>query len=199
MQDTFYQATDRRGGQRRGLVRGDRRDNTSNTLAPADYGERRAGPRRVLADRRQQVPRTLSSQEILRLGALTLQTERSDNLEALITEQRAVYQDTPKDQLILALLDRDRQLAQMGRQIADGRTAGRMLREFVRGLLATADMRTLRRVGDATKGGQIEGILEALGAEPADLRQLGRHGSTLGELEDQEARAGALADGRRKL
>lgn len=146
-------------------------------------------------------PTALSPQEILRLGALTLQAERAEGIEQLLAEQRDTYQAMLQQdpvQLVEALLDRDRQLAQMGRQVADGRTASRMLREFVRGLLNAADYPTVKRVGDATKTGQIEKILEALGAEPADLRQLQKQGTTLGELESGEGRAEELAEGRRK-
>ncbi len=142
-------------------------------------------------------PATLSSQAILRLGALTLKGEQSQAVEHLLDQQQAVYQQTSKEELVRTLLDRDRQLAQMGRQIADGRVASRMLREFVRGLLNLADYPTVKRVGDATKTGQIERVLEALGAEPADLRQLRLHGSTLGELESGEGRAEDLVSGKR--
>lgn len=150
-----------------------------------------------------ELPKALAPAEILRLGALTLQSERSQAVEDLLEEQHAAYQTIARQKhgvalLIHALLDRDRQLAQMGRQIADGRTASRMLREFVRGLLQTADYRAVLAVGDATKTGQIEKVLEALGAEPADLRQLRLHGSTLGELESGEQAAEQLASGERK-
>lgn len=147
-------------------------------------------------------PKALKPQEILRLGALTLQQEKSEAVEQLLTEQAQTYRDILKTQgaepLITALLDRDRQLAQTGRQIADGRTASRLMREFVRGLLNMADYRSVRAVGDATKTGQIERVLEALGADPADLRQLRLQGSTLGRLDDPEERAEHLASGKVK-
>lgn len=149
------------------------------------------------------VVEALSSQEMLRLGALSLQEEQSEAVEQLLTDQQATYQEILRTQgggaLLRVLMDRDRQLAGMGREIATGRTAGRLLREFVRGVLAHADMTSLRRVGDATKGGTIEGILQALGAEPADLSQLRKSGSTLGPVEDREERHERLADGRQKL
>lgn len=146
--------------------------------------------------------KALRPEEILRLGALTLQQEQSEAIEELLTEQEQTYRKILKEQgpgpLIEALLARDRQLAYTGRQVADRRTQSRMMREFIRGLLQLADYRSLRAVGDATKTGQIERVLEALGAEPADLRQLKLHGSTLGELESGEQRAGELSSGTRK-
>lgn len=145
----------------------------------------------------------LRPDELLRLGALTLQEESSDAVESLITEQQATYREILRTQgpqpLIQALLDRDRQLARTGREMASGRTASRLLREFVRGVLNMADYRSVRQVGDATKTGQIEKILEALGAEAADLRQLKESGSTLGRLDAPEERDRQLRSGELKL
>lgn len=78
--------------------------------------------------------------------------------------------------------------------------AGKLLREFMRAALQKADHQQLRAVGDATKTGKIEEVLELLGAEPADARQLKLHGSTLGPLESPEEqrekleRAGVVFD-----
>lgn len=146
-------------------------------------------------------PAALRPEELLRLGALTLQEEQSEAVEQLVTQQeetyRAILRAKGAEPLIEALLDRDRQLARTGREMASGRTGGRLLREFIRGALQLADYRSVRAVGDATKTGQIEKILEALGAEPTDLRQLKLHGSTLGELGDRlgeaEAKVGEKA------
>ncbi len=138
-----------------------------------------------------QVPaRALAPEQILRLGALTLQEEQSEAVERLLTEQQETYQQVLRERgptaLVEALLARDRQLAQMGRAVADGRTAGRLLREFMRAALQRADYAQLRAVGDATKTGKIEEVLELLGAEPADARQLKIQGSTLGPLASPE-------------
>lgn len=148
-------------------------------------------------------PQPLSPEQILRRGILSLEEESSEAVERLVTEQQETYRQVLKqpggqDLILQALLDRDRQLARTGREMASGRAATKMLREFVRGLLNLADYASVRRVGDATKTGQIEKVLEALGAEPADLRQLKQHGSTLGALDDPAARAEDLAEGRRK-
>lgn len=148
-------------------------------------------------------PKPLSPEEILRRGILSIEEESSEAVERLVTDQEATYravlqQPGGQDLLVQALLDRDRQLARTGRELATGRAASKMLREFVRGLLHLADHASLRAVGDATKAGKIEGILEALGAEPADLRTLRLRGTTLGTSEDPAARAEDLASGRRK-
>jgi len=125
-------------------------------------------------------PLALSPAEILRLGALTLQAEQSDAVEALLAEQKAVYDDpgTSRAALVQALLDRDRQLANMGRQIADGRAASRLLREFMRAALYAA--------GGKADPLMVERALQQFGVEPADLRQLRLHGSTLGPLGPRE-------------
>lgn len=131
-------------------------------------------------------PTPLSPEEILRRGILSLEEESSEAVERLVTEQQETYRQILKadgpEPLIEALLARDRQLARTGREMATGRASTRMLREFVRGLLNLADYASVRQVGDATKTGQIEKVLEALGAEPADLRTLRLHGSTLGPV-----------------
>src|SRR5207244_9372468 len=134
-------------------------------------------------------PQPLSPEQILRRGILSLEEESSEAVERLLTEQEETYRQILKQPggqalLLQALLDRDRQLARMGREFASGRMATKLLRAVVRGLLNMADYRSLRRMGDATKTGQIEKVLEALGAEPTDLRQLKQHGSTLGALDD---------------
>jgi len=148
-------------------------------------------------------PKPLSPEEILRRGILSIEEESSEAVERLVTDQQATYREVLKrpggqEEILQALLDRDRQLARTGRELATGRAASKMLREFVRGLLHLADHASLRAVGDATKAGKIEGILEALGAEPADLKTLRQAGTTLGTGEDREARAADLASGRRK-
>jgi hypothetical protein len=124
--------------------------------------------------------------DLLRLGALTLEEDRAASVEALLTEQehtyRRVLERSGPEPLIAALLERDRHLAQMGRQLADGRTAGRLLREFVRAVLARADLNA---------GSEVERILGELNAEQADARQLRLHGSTTGPLEDRLAQAEA--------
>jgi hypothetical protein len=123
-------------------------------------------------------PTALRPAEILRLGALTLQAEKSEAVEQLLAEQQYTYQGSSKQELIEALLDRDRALANMGRQIADGRTASRLLREFMRAALYAA--------GGKADPLVVERALEKLGAEPADRRQVQRDGSTLGPLEEAD-------------
>jgi hypothetical protein len=143
-------------------------------------------------------PSALTPADLLRLGALTLDQERSQAVEEQLADQKAFYQEASREELIAALLERDRHLMHTGRQAADGRMTGRLLRELLRGLLATADMQALRQVGQYAKGGQIEKILGMLGAEPADLRDLKLSGTTLGRLEDPEQRAEDLVSGKLK-
>lgn len=145
--------------------------------------------------------RILTSQDILRLGAFTLEQERSEAVLDQLIEQEKVYLQTLKEnpqELVKTLLERDKHLLTLGRQVADGRSAGKLLRELLRGLLLAADHASLRAIGDATKTGSIEKILQALGADPADARQLKLHGSTLGPMEDQAERYERLSDGRQK-
>lgn len=134
-------------------------------------------------------PRLLTPQEIRRIGAMQVEDERVSGITDFLDQQRLVYEDCSKQQLMNALLDRDKTLALEGRQLADGRIQGRLLREFVRGVLSMADHAALRSVGDGTKAGTIEKLLLAMGAEPADLRQIKQDGTTLGntEREDRDA------------
>lgn len=111
-------------------------------------------------------------QTIRRLGALQIVEEGSRNVDDFLLRQRAVYEQTSREELIETLVARDRQLVYEGRQMADGRIGGRLLREFVRGVLSAADRNEPQR---------IEQILQALGAEPADARQLRLRGTTLGD------------------
>lgn len=139
-------------------------------------------------------PQPLAPEQILRLGALTLAQEQSQAIEALLDAQEATYREALRthgpEVLIEALLARDRLLAQQGRQVADQRTGSRLLREFMRAALYTAEGR-----------GSIEAAEQAikrLGGEAADARQLKLHGSTLGPLEHPEQIAQRLADGTQK-
>lgn len=143
-------------------------------------------------------PKTLTPTEIRRLGAMQVADIRDDLMEQFCDQQRLTYEQLPKERLVQLLVERDRGLAAEGRALADGRIQGRLLREFVRGVLNYADHAALRKVGDGTRTGKIEEILKALGAEPTDLRQLRLHGTTLGPEqteEEREAMMHALADG----
>jgi hypothetical protein len=108
-------------------------------------------------------------------GKESIQLERAANVEIHLAEQKVVYERVLREnpgKLVDALLDRDRIIAQVGREIADGRMGGKMLREFVRAALASAD-----RAADPVA---VQKFMEqALGAEKADLRQLKLKGTTL--------------------
>lgn len=138
-------------------------------------------------------PKVLTPQEVLRLGALTLQAESSEAVERLLEDQREVYLTSSKPALVDALLDRDRLLANQGRQIADGRTVSRIAREMVRAALYAAGGRP-----DALA---VQRAIDSFGAgapDPAglvDARQLKLHGSTLGPLKDPAQVAEGLASG----
>lgn len=133
--------------------------------------------------------RTLTPGEIRRIGALTVQDERVAGLTDFLHEQEDRYSKMDKASLVDELVRRDKHLALEGRQLADGRLAGNLLRELVRHLLTLSDHATIRKVGDASKAGQIEGILLALGAEPAALQDVKRYGTTLGSGQTPEERA----------
>ncbi len=147
----------------------------------------------VLLDELTESPKVLTSAQILRLGALTVEQDQLTALGKLLDAQERTYRETlateGAEPLIAALLDRDTQLAHLGRQVADGKTAGRLLREFMRMALQGSDHASLTRIGDATKAGKIEEVLGILSGQPADARQLKLHGSTLGALEGPEAAA----------
>lgn len=132
----------------------------------------------------------LSIQEVRKLGALQVPAVHDDTMDAFLEQQKEAYQEHSKEELIEALIDRDRQLASEGRALADGRIGGRLLREFVRGVLYRADNAEIAGVKQALltgKVGAIDQVLKALGAEEADARQIRLHGHTLGDDEAVEA------------
>ena len=139
-------------------------------------------------------PKVLAPEALMRLGALTLQTERSDAVEQQLSDQQIAYEEALRlhgpQGLITALLERDRLLLNQGRQMADGRMAGRLLREFMRAALYTA--------GGKPQIEAAEAAIKRLGGEEADARQLKLHGSTLGPLEAPERVAEQLASGEKK-
>ncbi len=140
-------------------------------------------------------PQPLAPQDLLRLGAFTVAEEHSEGVEAMLTEQEQTYRAVAKrgdvESLIQALLARDRLLAQHGRTLADGRAAGRLLREAMRAVLYAQDAQEVKRLAGMGARRDVESILYALGAEPADAKQLKEHGSTLGPLAPKEDWYGA--------
>ncbi len=139
-------------------------------------------------------PKILPPEQLLRLGALTLQTEQSAAVEAHLDDQRIAYEEALRihgpQGLITALLERDRVLLNQGRTLADQRAASRLLREFMRGALYSA--------GGKPQIEAAEAAIRRLGGEEADARQLKLHGSTLGPLEEPAVVAEQLASGERK-
>lgn len=123
-------------------------------------------------------PVGLPAEQLRRVGALTLQTERSDAVERHLLDQHHAYDHATREDLIETLLDRDRQLLVEGRRLADGTIGGRVLREFMRASLYAS--------GGKANPQMVERVLQTLGAEPADARQLQLHGSTLGRIEPGE-------------
>lgn len=135
--------------------------------------------------------RLLTTQEIRRVGALQVEEQRDEAAGIFLDQQRQGYKDYSKEELIRELVRRDSTSLHEGRALADGRMAGALLREFVRGTLQLADHGSLRavdrqglRLDDGNKTGTIENILRALGAEPADNRTLRLEGHTLGRGPD---------------
>lgn len=120
----------------------------------------------------------LPTEQLRRIGALTIVAEQSEAVEQRVMEQWASYEDATKEDLIATLLDRDRLLMSEGRRLADGTVGARVLREFLRASLYAS--------GGQANALAVEKVLQALGAEPADLRQVKLHGSTLGKLDSAE-------------
>lgn len=135
-------------------------------------------------------PSILDPEQLLRLGALTLEAEQSEAVEKLVEQQQEVYQDASREELLQALRARDTLLANQGRQLADGRTASRLLREFMRA--------SLYRAGGMPNVQAVQKVIEQFGAEGADARQLRLHGSTLGPLEPPAVVAERLTSGEQK-
>lgn len=136
----------------------------------------------------------LAPTTLLKLGALTLQTEQSQAVDGHLADQEIAYREALErygpEGLITALLERDKLLLNQGRTIADGRMLSRLTRELVRAALYSQ--------GGRPDVAAVQKALEGFGAEPADLRQLARHGSTLGVLEEPGQVAEQLASGERK-
>ncbi|HET9253868.1 MAG TPA: hypothetical protein VFO16_01540 [Pseudonocardiaceae bacterium] len=126
----------------------------------------------------------LTTAQIRRLGALDGEDTRRAGDAQFLAEQAKAYRERSKDELIEELLVRDKTLLTEGRVMTDGRMAGNLLREFVRGILQTADTAELRRIEGFAREGKIQHILELLGAEPMSLRDLRLQGSALGNVNE---------------
>lgn len=123
---------------------------------------------------------------MLQVGALIPEGKpRSQEIQDYLDEQRKVYQGADKDRLIDALLQRDEAAIRQGQEAAGGQLHGRLIKEFLRGVLHLMDHQEISRLtllGGNSKSLMIEGMLQALGAPPTDLRELKRNGTGLGEL-----------------
>lgn len=127
-------------------------------------------------------PKALDEWALLRLAAVQpgdetyLSMADAEHLQG----QRRAYQEYSKEDLIDELIARDTSAIKRGREVGDGRTAGRLLREFTRAILYTADAADLRESqAMLAKGESINKVLELLGAEKTPLRDLRVNGGTL--------------------
>lgn len=151
----------------------------------------------------------LSQTAARKLGAFSLEYERAQSAEDFLETQKKDYADRPKGDLVEELLRRDEAAFREGRMMADGRMATNLLRELTRHLLQKADASALMQLTGAAKKGKVAllaamehgdggipglvaGLLENLGAEPGDLRQLRLHGSMLGDGRTPEERAAEM-------
>lgn len=134
----------------------------------------------------------LTIAQIRRLGAMEAEETRLEGTTQFLASQRVEYLAHSKDDLIDELLRRDESALKEGRGLADGRIAGNLLREFVRGILHTADAAALKQIEGFARDGQIQAILELLGADPVDRRQLRTEGSMLGTGQTSEEREAAI-------
>lgn len=123
----------------------------------------------------------LTVHQLLQLGATQPEGGRitSPVLKEHLAHQEQVYACYSKEELVAELVRRDAGLIKQGQEAADGRMAGRLLREFVRGILYSADQADLNQTQEMlAKGEQIDSILRMLGAEPAPKRDLRVNGGT---------------------
>lgn len=139
----------------------------------------------------------LSTRDIRMIGAMEHEETRAAGTAQFLADQRHTYEGHSKEHLIEELLRRDAAAINEGRALTDGRMAGRFLREIVRGILHTADAQDLLRIEGAGRHGRIQDVLEILGAECGDRRQIRTEGSLIGDVlsgeEDPEKRIEALS------
>jgi hypothetical protein len=148
------------------------RDSIEAEVIPAETKTDRAG----LEILPKKAPKILSPEQIRRLGAMHVEQIHDAQLDTFLEAQRETYEEASREQLIETLVDRDRRLALEGRALADGKMQSRLLREFARAMV------TGLRSGEPAK---IEELVQAMGGEPADQRQLRLAGHTLGVDTDE--------------
>lgn len=127
----------------------------------------------------------MSEATLMRLGAFEPEDRPTRQaIEDHLSQQRRAYEEYSKEQLIDELISRDTNAIRRGQEVAEGKTAGKLLREFVRGVLYTADQQDLAEsTAMLSKGKSIDRVLTLLGAEPASTRDLRINGgTTLGKI-----------------
>lgn len=130
--------------------------------------------------------RPLTEQGLMMLGIQFPEGRQpTHEIERHLGEQAAEYEQFSKEQLIEELIRRDRNAIVKGQEIAEGKTAGKLLREFVRGILYQADEADRQVIQNELQPGRgtIDTILKLMGAEPTPKRDLRLNGgTTLGNI-----------------
>lgn len=130
--------------------------------------------------------RPLTEQGLMMLGIQFPEGRQpTHEIERHLGEQAAEYGRFSKEQLIEELIRRDRNAIVKGQEIAEGKTAGKLLREFVRGILYQADEADRQVIQNELHSGRgtIDTILKLMGAEPTPKRDLRLNGgTTLGNI-----------------
>lgn len=127
----------------------------------------------------------LTAQQLQRLGAImpdgvVPSMARAEHLEM----QRRNYHAYSKADLIDEIIRRDESEILRGQDAASGRLMSRLIREFLRGVLYAVDANELRTINHGDKTTVVEKLLQAMGTEPADARQLRIEGSMVGNIRD---------------
>lgn len=133
------------------------------------------------------LPKALDEVTLMRIGAEFPQIDGHANkaeIDRHLEAQRQEYLRYDRVDLVAELIRRDKNAILKGQEIAEGKVTGRLLREFVRGILYTADKADLVGIERGLRNGaQIDRILGLLGAESASARDLRLNGgTTLGDI-----------------
>lgn len=125
------------------------------------------------------LPDRLSPALAFDMGRRSVQLEQSQVLDEHLGEQKLVYESATKDELVQACLDRDRVIAQIGRDLYTGKGGTALLREFVRAQLYAAERgspEAIQKMLQDMFGSQMK----------ADARQLRERGHMLGPTVEQK-------------
>lgn len=115
-----------------------------------------------------------SASQVWEAGRQGLELDKGLAVQQQLGANVLAYQHASREDLIQACLDRDRIIIQLSRDVSEGKLGGRLIGEFVRGILYK-----MQAAGERVDALRIEEIVRDIGGPPTDRRMIKGKGTGL--------------------